>query len=36
MLRKKADVAFLLGNAIELPLPGNLVDYVIIDPPHIR
>jgi hypothetical protein len=30
----KADIAFLLGNAINLPLPEDSVDYVITDPPH--
>ena len=34
VIRRKADVAFILGNATNLPLPADSTDYVITDPPH--
>ena len=34
VIKGQADVAFLLGDAKNLPLPANSIDYVITDPPH--
>ncbi|MHA1616212.1 MAG: DNA methyltransferase [Candidatus Njordarchaeales archaeon] len=34
VIRGEVDVAFILGDATNLPLPTNSVDYVITDPPH--
>lgn len=34
VIRKEADIAFLLGDATSLPLPVSSIDYVITDPPH--
>ena len=34
VIRGEADVAFILGDATNLPLPGGSIDYIITDPPH--
>jgi len=34
VLRGTSNVAFLLGNAAELPLPNDTIDYILTDPPH--
>jgi tRNA G10 N-methylase Trm11 len=34
VIRREADIAFLLGDATDLPLPAGSIDYVITDPPH--
>jgi len=34
VIKGEGDVAFLLGDATNLPLPPNSIDYVITDPPH--
>jgi len=34
VIKRKADVAFILGDAKNLPLPAGSIDYVITDPPH--
>jgi hypothetical protein len=34
VIQKHADVAFILGDAKELPIPNESIDYIITDPPH--
>ena len=34
VIKGRSEVAFLLGDAKNLPLPANSIDYVITDPPH--
>jgi len=35
VIKGRADVAFLLGDARKLALPAKSIDYVITDPPHV-
>jgi len=34
VIKREADIAFILGDATNLPLPASSIDYVITDPPH--
>lgn len=35
VLDKRADISFLEGDAKNLPIPDDSVEYVITDPPHV-